>query len=304
MFYLYILNIMFNNKIEQNSLVRYKKNYGILKYTNLPEDLINIIFMYNFDLKDYSNQYNMVKAFYNKVFSKNPYWNLESECIIKAMNEFEIIISLKELEGKVNMKKIKNLENGGRAFYGGRVLKNVCYIYHPKTKQVLVVGTENLKNFIECFRDKCIKCHIDIVRRRKTKLTSYKNKNVTKILIDNKICDKCQSKSLRETTKTEKVQTAVVKDKKYFEINYIDDETPIKNENIYSQKIEGCLFEELIIIKCIICKKDISKEDYNNWKGKCHTCNKTNYYKRTKRCLKNNCYKLIDDNYVFCYHHK
>ena len=263
---------MFNKKIEQKELLRYKNRYSSLKYTNLPVHLIDIIIMYDFDLSEYSNQYNIVKAFY-KEFKKNPYWDLKGECIMKAMREFVIITKLSQIKSKISEEKFNNLSLGGKPFYGGRHLKNACYIYHPNTKTVLIIGSKNLENFMECYKETCINCNVSIIKRRTGALINSNNNETVQIKKDSNICKNCQEKKQKKQREEKEHDEKQIKEtqSKHLYLEYLDNKKTIQNNTIYSHESPSCLFDGVYICKCIYCCKKISKKQFK-YGQKCYEC--------------------------------
>lgn len=240
---------MNNKKIEQKSLLKYKKEYE--KNKNFKEW---------FSLKDYKNQYNMVKAFY-KVFEKDSYWNTEEECIMKAMSEFKIVKNLKILERDIGLKEFKVLEEIDKPFYGGKVKKR-NYIYHEKTKTTLVIGSKNLENFIECDRKICGKCDKIYLNYKEHVKVDYDGNVQSLSSVCTRICKDCKEKK----EKVEKIKKERDKKKK-------QREKKLMLALRYTNKVEEvCMFDDESMLN-------------QQYKKKCHSYN---------------CNIIIPSKYIYC----
>jgi hypothetical protein len=274
---------MNNLKICQKSLKKYRDEYKTVVLAlsfNLPKEIVEMIWMYCFDVSEYTTQYCIVKSFY-KYFKKNDeYWNTKNrEFIDRAFGEFVVVDDLSTIRDEIGVDEYESMMTSKEVFYGGIAVEKQ-WIYHRETKLLLMVGNHNLKNFLKARLTICSKCFKKILIHEKI---IKKGKKKTTYISDSATCEDCKEEP------TSRIQTERKKngDGDEYEISY-EHEPFVQN-----------LFIDEDILRCLGCGIELTEEQ-SKYGQKCKPCNLKG---KTKQCRKNGCAKLIIKKYEFCYKH-
>ena len=269
-------------KLSQKSLKTYYEEYStvfkILK-KKIQKVLVEMIWTYHFDVKDkkYNHTFSMVKHLHEVCLYDNYYWNVHNrEYINRAFKEFKIVDDLDFIHQEIGQLNFIDLLSSTHTFYN-KSLKYKKFLYHEKTKKVLIIGKVNLENFIKCKTVKCSKCSKKMIIHQ-----TYIRQcdGVKEVIKDCKICNDCRKNNTRDT-KTKNKKKKIEKSKNYT-ISYPN------------------LFIDEDILRCLGCGIELTEEQ-SKYGQKCKPCNLKG---KTKQCRKNGCAKLIKKEYEFCYKHK
>jgi hypothetical protein len=214
-------------KLTQQSLQTYYREYSsVMKALNkfFIKNLSEIVWIYLFDVEDkkYQGRNSIVKYLYKICKEDDYYWNVYNrECINRAFKEFKIVDSLDFIQQEIGNFNFIELGNKTKTFYGKR-LKHKHFLYHKKTKKVLIIGVVNLDNFLKCEISKCTKCSKNMMKR---KLHIRRSKNKSHVVCDPSVCKKCR-KSIQKKKNGKSKDKKEKKSKSNYEIEYITSKKP------------------------------------------------------------------------------